>query len=96
MEDLVDWGALSQRKILVDILRKLVIAKYNIFIGGGTRSGKTTFLNALSNFIPADERVITIEDSIKSRIKSVPNLVSLETRNPNTEGKGEIHNAGSS
>ena len=64
--------------------------KYNIFISGGTGSGKTTFLNALSNFIPDGERVITIEDSAELQLKNIENLVSLETRNPNTEGKGQI------
>lgn len=88
MEDLVAWGAISVE--VARFLEKLVIAKYNIFIGGGTGSGKTTFLNALSNYIPSDERVITIEDSAELQICSVPNLVSLETRNANTEGKGEI------
>lgn len=62
-------------------LEKLVRAKYNIFISGGTGSGKTTFLNALSNYIPSDERVITIEDSAELQIRNVPNLVRLETRN---------------
>ncbi len=71
-------------------LEKLVIAKYNIFISGGTGSGKTTFLNALSNFIPADERIITIEDSAELQIKNIPNLVRLETRNANVEGKNAI------
>ena len=65
-------------------------AKYNIFISGGTGSGKTTFLNALSNYIPSDERVITIEDSAELQIEGVENLVSLETRNANASGKGEI------
>lgn len=88
MEDLIAWGALTEE--VAGFLKKLVVAKYNIFIGGGTGSGKTTFLNALSNYIPADERVITIEDSAELQIKGIPNLVSLETRNANTEGKGEI------
>ena len=61
----------------------LVKAKYNIFISGGTGSGKTTLLNALSNFIPKDERIITIEDSAELQIKNIDNLVSLETRNAN-------------
>ena len=61
----------------------LVKAKYNIFISGGTGSGKTTFLNALSNIIPKDERIITIEDSAELQIKNIDNLVSLETRNAN-------------
>lgn len=71
-------------------LKMLVSAKYNIFIAGGTGSGKTTFLNALSNFIPSDERIITIEDSAELQILNIPNIVRLETRNANLEGKGEI------
>ena len=59
---------------------------YNIFISGGTNSGKTTFLNALSSYIPVQERVITIEDSAELQITQIPNLVRLETRNANTEG----------
>ncbi len=89
IEDLIEKGALSDE--VADFLEKLVRAKYNIFIGGGTGSGKTTFLNVLSNFIPKDERIITIEDSAELQIKQVPNLVSLETRNANTEGRGEIN-----
>lgn len=73
-----------------EVLKKLVEAKYNIFVCGGTGSGKTTFLNALSNFIPGDERIITIEDSAELQILNIPNLVRLETRNANLEGKGEI------
>ena len=71
-------------------LEKLVRAKYNIFISGGTGSGKTTFLNALSNYIPSDERVITIEDSAELQIQNVANLVRLETRNANSTGAGAI------
>lgn len=71
-------------------LKKLVIAGYNIFISGGTGSGKTTFLNVLSNYIPSDERVITIEDSAELQIKKIPNLVRLEARNSNIEGKNEV------
>ncbi len=71
-------------------LEAAVKARYNIFISGGTGSGKTTFLNALSNFIPADERVITIEDSAELQIQSVQNLVRLETRNANVEGENAI------
>jgi len=71
-------------------LEKLVAAGYNLFISGGTSSGKTTFLNALSEFIPEQERVITIEDSAELQIKGIPNLVRLETRNTNIEGKNEI------
>nr|HPL54372.1 CpaF/VirB11 family protein [Bacillota bacterium] len=65
-------------------------AKYNIFICGGTGSGKTSFLNALSDFIPEDERIVTIEDSAELQIMNIKNIVRLETRNANTEGKGEI------
>lgn len=88
ISDLVHYGSLTNEAAL--FLDKLVKAKYNIFISGGTGSGKTTFLNALSSFIPENERIITIEDSAELQIKNVNNLVSLETRNPNTEGKGEI------
>lgn len=72
-------------------LEKLVRARYNIFISGGTGSGKTTFLNALSNYIPEDERVITIEDSAELQIRHIPNLVRLETRNANSAGQGGIN-----
>ncbi len=75
---------------VAELLERMVKAKYNIFISGGTGSGKTTFLNALSNFIPKDERIITIEDSAELQIKGVENLVRMETRNANTDGKGEI------
>jgi pilus assembly protein CpaF len=88
MDDLIAKGALTQEA--GQFLSCLVRAKYNIFIGGGTGSGKTTFLNALSQYIPEDERIITIEDSAELQIRTVPNLVSLETRNANTEGKGEL------
>ncbi|MBY0013246.1 CpaF family protein [Paenibacillus typhae] len=88
MNDLVRRGALSGEA--AELLQIFVAAGYNIFISGGTGSGKTTFLNALSQFIPPQERVITIEDSAELQIVTVPNLVSLETRNANTEGRGEI------
>lgn len=88
MEELVRREALSGEA--AELLQLLVAAKYNIFISGGTGSGKTTFLNALSQFIPPQERVITVEDSAELQIVTVPNLVSLETRNANTEGRGEI------
>ena len=68
----------------------LVRARYNIFVSGGTGSGKTTFLNALSNFIPGDERIITIEDSAELQIKNITNLVRLETRNAGPDGSGAI------
>ena len=73
-----------------EFLKKLVRAGYNIFISGGTGSGKTTFLNALSQFIPSEERVITIEDSAELQLQELPNLVRLETRNGNVEGCREI------
>lgn len=67
-------------------LKQVVVARYNIFISGGTSSGKTTFLNALSAFIPTNERIITIEDSAELQLQQTPNLVRLETRNSNQEG----------
>lgn len=88
MEQLIEKESLSEEA--ARFLQTLVRSKYNIFISGGTGSGKTTFLNALSRYIPADERVITIEDSAELQIVTLPNLVSLETRNANTEGRGEI------
>lgn len=88
-DDLISWGAITPEA--TEFLKNCVRAKYNIFVSGGTGSGKTTFLNALSNFIPADERIITIEDSAELQIKTVPNIVRMETRNANTEGKGEIN-----
>ena len=88
IEKLIEYGSITQE--IADKLELLVRAKYNIFISGGTGSGKTTFLNALSNFIPKDERVITIEDSAELQIKGIDNLVSLETRNANASGAGQI------
>lgn len=88
IERLIQYGSIT--KEIADKLELLVRAKYNIFISGGTGSGKTTFLNALSNYIPKDERVITIEDSAELQIVGVENLVSLETRNANTSGAGQI------
>ncbi|MBB6690519.1 CpaF family protein [Cohnella xylanilytica] len=88
MEDLIARGSVTGEA--AEFLRLLVQAKYNLFISGGTGSGKTTFLNALSQWIPADERVITIEDAAELQLRGVSNLVSLETRNANTEGKGRI------
>lgn len=89
MDDLIKFGAIT--KEVVEFLQKLVIANYNIFVSGGTGSGKTTFLNALTNFIPKDERIITIEDSAELQVIGVPNLVRLETRNSNVEGCAEIN-----
>jgi len=88
VEKLIEYGSISEE--VAEVLKLLVMSKYNIFVSGGTGSGKTTFLNALSNFIPADERVITIEDSAELQIRSVDNLVKLETRNAGADGKGEI------
>ncbi len=88
MEDLIKFNSLTQEVAL--FLEKLVQSKYNIFICGGTGSGKTAFLNALSSLIPKDERIITIEDSAELQLLSINNLARLETRNANTEGKGEI------
>ena len=88
IERLIQYGSLTQE--IADKLELLVKAKYNIFICGGTGSGKTTFLNALSYYIPRDERVITIEDSAELQITGVDNLVSLETRNANASGAGQI------
>jgi pilus assembly protein CpaF len=88
MEDLVEWGSIT--KEAAEVLDRMVKAKYNIFICGGTGSGKTSFLNALSCFIPQDERIVTIEDSAELQIMNIKNIVKLETRNANTEGKGEI------
>ncbi|WP_242879055.1 CpaF family protein [Pseudobutyrivibrio sp. ACV-2] len=88
MERLRSFGSISGEQI--EFLKKLVASGYNIFVSGGTGSGKTSFLNALGEFIPADERVITIEDSAELQLKNVDNLVRLEARNANLEGKNEI------
>ncbi len=88
MEDLISYGSITSE--VCAWLHKLVQAKYNIFISGGTGSGKTTFLNALSDYIPSEERIITIEDSAELQIRNIPNLVRMETRNANVEGCQEI------
>jgi len=88
MADLIRYGSITEEA--AEFLEKLVKAKYNIFICGGTGSGKTSFLNALSSLIPKEERIITIEDSAELQLSSIENLARLETRNANTEGKGEI------
>jgi pilus assembly protein CpaF len=88
MEDLVSFGSVTEE--VCGWLSRLVRAKYNIFISGGTGSGKTTFLNALSNYIPAEERIITIEDSAELQIRNISNIVRMETRNANVEGCREI------
>lgn len=88
MKQLIKWNSVS--KEVAGILAIYVAAGYNIFISGGTGSGKTTFLNALSQYIPKDERIITIEDNAELKILGVANLVSLEARNANAEGTGEV------
>lgn len=88
MEQLIKYGSITPK--IAEILKCLVKAKYNIFVSGGTGSGKTTFLNALSNYIPKDERIITIEDSAELQIAEIDNLVSLETRNANASGVGAV------
>ena len=88
MQQLIEWGSVTDE--VVEFLKMLVKSKYNIFVSGGTGSGKTTFLNALSDYIPKDERIITIEDNAELQIKGVPNLVRLEARNANLEGEGAI------
>lgn len=88
MEKLIETGSLTQEA--ADFLKMAVKSKYNIFISGGTGSGKTTFLNALSEFINNDERVITIEDAAELQINHVKNLVRLEARDANIEGKNEV------
>jgi pilus assembly protein CpaF len=88
IEKLIQYGSLTQE--IAKKLELLVKAKYNIFISGGTGSGKTTFLNALSNYIPKEERVITIEDSAELQIVGIDNLVNMETRNANASGAGQI------
>lgn len=88
IQKLIQMGSITEEAAF--FLEMAVRAKYNIFISGGTGSGKTTFLNALSNYIPSDERVITIEDSAELQIQSVSNLVRLETKNANVEGENAI------
>lgn len=88
MERLKELEAISEEAVL--FLQKAVKAKYNIIISGGTGSGKTTFLNALSQYIPKDERIITIEDSAELQILGIDNLIRMETRNANLEGGREI------
>lgn len=88
MEDLLRFESISPAAAA--FLQQLVQAKYNIFISGGTGSGKTTFLNALSDFIPVRERIITIEDNAELQIRHLPNLVRLEARNRNVEGCNPI------
>ena len=88
VEKLISYGSITPEA--AEVLELLVRARYNVFVSGGTGSGKTTFLNALSNFIPRDERIITIEDSAELQIRSIDNLVRLETRNAGPDGSGAI------
>ena len=88
MRQLIEWNSVSEE--VSEFLAVLVETGYNIFISGGTGSGKTTFLNALSQYIPGEERIITIEDNAELKIQNVPNLVRLEARNANIEGTGAI------
>lgn len=84
MDRLIELGSISE--YLKSYIEVLIKAGYNIFISGGTGSGKTTFLNALSDFIPKDQRLISIEDNAELQIRGVPNLVRMEARNANVEG----------
>ncbi len=88
MERLIELGAID--RVAADFLKLLVQSKYSIFVCGGTGSGKTTFLNALSNYIPANERIITIEDSAELKLNGIENLVSLEVKQDNSEGENGI------
>lgn len=87
-QKLTQYGSITPE--VAEVLELLIKAKYNIFISGGTGSGKTTFLNALSNFIPSDERIITIEDSAELQIRNIPNLCRMETRNAGPDGSRAI------
>lgn len=88
INDLIRWESVT--KEASDFLKDLVVAGYNIFVSGGTGSGKTTFLNVLSNFIPKGERVITIEDSAELQLRTVENIIRMESRQANSEGSNEI------
>ncbi len=88
MDRLLDYGSISEEA--AELLKMLTAARYNMFVSGGTGAGKTSFLNALSEFIPRDERVITIEDSAELNLSHIENLVRMETREANAEGEGAI------
>lgn len=88
IDRLIEYQSITRE--VAEFLEKLVIARYNIFISGGTGSGKTTFLNVLSNYIPETERIITIEDSAELQLRSISNLVRMEVRNSNTEGSNQV------
>lgn len=92
MERLLGYGSISTEA--AEFLKILTAARYNLFVSGGTGAGKTSFLNALSEFIPSEERVITIEDSAELKLSHIENLVRLETRNANAEGEGAIEISG--
>ncbi len=89
MDDLINMGTITNEA--AEYLKKLVHAGYNIFVSGGTSSGKTTFLNILSNYINESQRVVVVEDSAELQLRSIENLVRLECRNANVQGKGEIN-----
>lgn len=88
MDKLVEIGSVTME--VADFLKNLVVAGYNIIISGGTGAGKTTFLNALSGYIPADERIVTIEDLAELQLAGIDNLVSLEARSANVEGENAV------
>ncbi|MBO5461086.1 MAG: CpaF family protein [Ruminococcus sp.] len=88
MEQLIEWESITQEA--ADFLKMLVKSRYNIFVSGGTGAGKTTFLNALSDYIPRDERIITIEDNAELQLRKIENLVRLEARAANLEGEGAV------
>ena len=88
MKQLIRMGSLTQEA--ARLITRLVSAKYNIFVSGGTGAGKTTFLNAMSDYIPKEERIITIEDNAELQIQGVKNLVRLEARGENLEGEGAV------
>lgn len=88
IDELIQWGTLTEE--MACFLQQAVEKKKNIFVCGGTASGKTTLLNVLSNFIPPQERIITIEDAAELRLAKLENVVTMETRNQNAEGKGQI------
>ena len=88
MDKLIEFDSLTEE--VAEFLSMLVVSGYNIFISGGTGSGKTTFLNALAGYIPKDERIITIEDSAELQIKGIGNLVRLEARQENSEGENGV------
>lgn len=88
MADLIRSGTITEEA--AEFLKAMVETGHNIFVSGGTSSGKTTFLNVLSDFIPSDERVIVIEDSAELQLEGIENLVRLETRNANSQGRGAV------